>query len=59
MLRFTLSHPDVHTTIVGTLNLGHLRANAEAASRGPLPGDTYAEVKRRLAAAGQTPAAAG
>ncbi len=57
MLRFTLSHPDVHTTIVGTLNPDHLRANAEAARRGPLPVNVYAEAKRRLTAAGQTPAA--
>lgn len=56
MLRFTLSHSDVHTTIVGTLNPDHLRANAEAARRGPLPADVYSEAKRRLAAAGQVPA---
>jgi aryl-alcohol dehydrogenase-like predicted oxidoreductase len=55
MLRFTLSHPDVHTTIVGTLNPEHLRANADAARKGPLPADTYAEAKRRLAGAGQVP----
>lgn len=59
MLRFTLSHPDVHTTIVGTLNPEHLRANVEAARRGPLPADVYAEAKRRLASAGQVPATAG
>ncbi|GMU40049.1 MAG: aldo/keto reductase [Chloroflexota bacterium] len=47
-LRFTLSHPDVHTTIVGTANLDHLRANCEVARRGPLPADVVAEAKRRL-----------
>ncbi|MFN8639242.1 MAG: aldo/keto reductase [Dehalococcoidia bacterium] len=51
MLRFTLSHPDVHTTIVGTANVEHLRANLEAARRGPLSADMYAEAKRRLDAA--------
>jgi len=48
VLRFTLSHPDVHTTIVGTVDVGHLEANAAAARKGPLPADVYAEAKRRL-----------
>lgn len=48
MLRFTLSHPDVHTTIVGTANLEHLRQNLEAVGRGALTTDIYAEAKRRL-----------
>ena len=47
-LRFTISHPDVATTIVGTANPTHLTANIEAASKGPLPADLYAEAKRRL-----------
>jgi aryl-alcohol dehydrogenase-like predicted oxidoreductase len=56
LLRFTLSHPDMHTTIVGTLNPDHLRDNLRAASAGPLPADVYAEAKRRLAEAGEKPA---
>ncbi len=52
MLRFTLSHPDVHTTIVGTTNPEHLTANLEAAKAGPLPDDVVAEAKRRLSAEG-------
>lgn len=48
VLRFTISHPDLHTTIVGTKNPEHLSANVEAASRGPLPSDVYAEAKRRF-----------
>jgi aryl-alcohol dehydrogenase-like predicted oxidoreductase len=48
MLRFTLTHPDVHSTIVGTANLEHLRANLEVARKGPLAADLYAEAKRRL-----------
>ncbi|MHB8576938.1 MAG: aldo/keto reductase [Dehalococcoidia bacterium] len=57
MLRFTLSHPELDTTIVGTLNPAHLRNNLAAAAAGPLPPDVYAEAKRRLAAAGIEPAA--
>jgi len=58
MLRFTLSHPDLHTTIVGTINPDHLRDNLDAAAKGPLPAELYAEAKRRLAEAGAKPAAA-
>jgi aryl-alcohol dehydrogenase-like predicted oxidoreductase len=48
VLRFTLSHPDLDTTIVGTSKLEHLRANIDAARKGPLPTDIYEEAKRRL-----------
>jgi aryl-alcohol dehydrogenase-like predicted oxidoreductase len=48
LLRFTLSHPDLDTTIVGTANIDHLRANVDAAVKGPLPDDVVAEAKRRL-----------
>ena len=58
MLRFTLSHPDLHTTIVGTINPQHLQDNLNAARKGPLPPDLYEEAKRRLAAAGSAPAGA-
>ena len=51
MLRYTLAHPGLHTTIVGTQNMDHLRENVEAAERGPLPADAYEEAKRRLHAA--------
>ncbi len=54
MLRFTLTHPGLHTTIVGTKNPAHLAENVAAAGRGPLSPDTYAEAKRRLDAAGVT-----
>ena len=58
LLRFTLSHPDIDTTIVGTRSVEHLRANLAAAARGPLPADVLAEAKARLEAAGARPAAA-
>jgi aryl-alcohol dehydrogenase-like predicted oxidoreductase len=48
ILRYTLSHPDLHTTIVGTADQAHLEANVAAARKGPLPADVYAEAKRRL-----------
>lgn len=48
MLRFTLSHPDIHTIIVGTTNADHLDANVRAAGGDDLPADIYAEAKRRL-----------
>ncbi|MFI5046938.1 MAG: aldo/keto reductase, partial [Acidimicrobiia bacterium] len=48
MLRFTISHPDMHTTIVGTKNPDHFEANVAAAERGPLPDDVYETVKQRL-----------
>ena len=51
-LRFTLSHPGLSTTIVGTKNPDHLRANVEAAIKGPLPAEALAEAKQRLAEAG-------
>ncbi len=56
ILRFTLSNPDLDTTIVGTSKVEHLRANVEAAAKGALPADVVAEAKKRLDAAGSTPA---
>lgn len=48
LLRFTLSHPDMTTTIVGTANADHLADNLTAARKGPLSADQYAAAKRRL-----------
>jgi aryl-alcohol dehydrogenase-like predicted oxidoreductase len=49
-LRFTLSHPALTSTIVGTSSLEHLAANLAIAGKGPLPPDVYAEARKRLAA---------
>jgi aryl-alcohol dehydrogenase-like predicted oxidoreductase len=49
MLRFTITNPDMHTTIVGTLNPAHLQENVSAVLKGPLPAPMYHEAKRRLA----------
>jgi aryl-alcohol dehydrogenase-like predicted oxidoreductase len=48
MLRFTLSHPALSSTIVGTSNIGHLTGNLAIAGRGPLPPALYEEAKQRL-----------
>jgi aryl-alcohol dehydrogenase-like predicted oxidoreductase len=48
VLRFTLSHPHLSTTIVGTANPAHLESNIAIAEKGPLPADLYAEAKKRL-----------
>jgi aryl-alcohol dehydrogenase-like predicted oxidoreductase len=57
ILRFTFSHPDIDTNIVGTVNPAHLQDNINALRQGPLPPDLYAEAKRRLGTAGSTPQA--
>lgn len=57
MLRFTLSHPDIHTIIAGTKNPDHLRENVAMAAKGPLAPDIYETAKRRLSEAGENPAA--
>jgi len=51
LLRFTLTHPEMDTTIVGTLIPEHLQENIAIAERGPLAAEIYAEAKRRLDAA--------
>jgi uncharacterized protein (DUF2237 family)/aryl-alcohol dehydrogenase-like predicted oxidoreductase len=48
ILRFTLSHPGLSTTIVGTANPAHLASNITVAERGPLPPDLYEEARKRL-----------
>ena len=48
VLRFTLSHPYLSSTIVGTSSLGHLRSNLAIAEKGPLPAEVYEQAKGRL-----------
>jgi aryl-alcohol dehydrogenase-like predicted oxidoreductase len=50
VLRFTLSHPDLSTTIVGTSNAAHLAGNVAIAEKGPLPADLYEAARKRLPA---------
>ncbi len=55
LLRLTITHPGMHTTIVGTSNPRHLAENLAAAERGTVREDTYAEIQRRLTGAGEHP----
>ncbi|SFS57150.1 aldo/keto reductase [Paenibacillus sp. BC26] len=57
LLRFTLSHPDLTTTIVGTKSPEHLTENIKIAQKGVLSAEVYEEAKRRLLEAGQSPKA--
>jgi aryl-alcohol dehydrogenase-like predicted oxidoreductase len=57
VLRFTISHPHMDTTIVGTVSPEHLNDNVDAVLHGVLPADVYEEAKRRLANAGLQPIA--
>jgi aryl-alcohol dehydrogenase-like predicted oxidoreductase len=52
VLRFTLSHPGLSSTIVGTSSLAHLQSNLAFAEKGPLPADVYAATKERLGPVG-------
>lgn len=52
MLRYTITHPDLQTTIIGTKNLDHLHENLEMFRRGPLASDIYKEASDRLSALG-------
>jgi aryl-alcohol dehydrogenase-like predicted oxidoreductase len=58
ILRFTFTHPEFDTTIVGTVNPAHLNDNLAALRNGPLPAELYVEAKRRLDAVGLVPRAA-
>ncbi|MCR9116450.1 MAG: aldo/keto reductase, partial [bacterium] len=51
ILRYTLSHPHCHTTIVGTCNRDHLAENRKVAEAGPLPTELYNAVTARLPSA--------
>jgi aryl-alcohol dehydrogenase-like predicted oxidoreductase len=51
LLRATISNPDAHTTIVGTLNPAHLNENIAAVRKGPLSAAVLEEANCRLDAA--------
>jgi aryl-alcohol dehydrogenase-like predicted oxidoreductase len=49
VIRFTLSHPGLSSTIIGTSRLDHLASNLVIAEKGPLPSDVYEQAKRAFA----------
>ena len=55
ILRYTLSHPNADTNIVGTSNPDHLKENLAAIDKGVLPEEIYSDMKIRLAAVGLKP----
>lgn len=56
VLRYTISHPGMSTTIVGTKSRDHLAESLVAIESGPLSADAYASAKSRLDEAGESPA---
>lgn len=44
-LRFALSHPGVHTALVGTTNPKHAEADLEIVEKGPLPDEVVKKIK--------------
>ena len=56
LLRYTISHPGMSTTIVGTRNTDHLAENLVAVEAGPLSDEVYEDAKARLDGAGESPA---
>jgi aryl-alcohol dehydrogenase-like predicted oxidoreductase len=49
ILRFTLSHPGCHTTIIGTCNRAHFEENVQAAAQGSLPTNLVQDITARVA----------
>ena len=58
LLRYTLTHLLSDTIIVGTTNPAHVAENVRTILRGPLSPDAYQQIKRRMDAAGESPAPA-
>ncbi|MET8340868.1 aldo/keto reductase [Streptosporangium canum] len=48
LLRFILTHQDLHSLIVGSTQVAHVQANVAAAQKGPLPMDVYDALRDRL-----------
>lgn len=51
-VRFAAWYPGVQSALVGTASPAHLRANAEAAARGPVPDDVMAFIRSAFAQRG-------
>ena len=50
-LRFTLSQPGVHVSIIGTTNPKNLQSNVAAIAKGPLPTETVEKIRAAFQAA--------
>lgn len=50
LLRYTITNPELNTTIIGTLDPEHGAKNITAAAKGPLPTAMYEEANKGLAA---------
>jgi aryl-alcohol dehydrogenase-like predicted oxidoreductase len=48
MLRFTLNNPDMGTTIVGTANPAHLKANVATAAKRPIARELMEAARTRF-----------
>lgn len=48
IVRYTLSHPHCHTSIVGTCSESHLAENLASISRGPLSDSLYNDIATRV-----------
>jgi len=48
ILRYTISHPHCHTTIVGTCDDDHFAENLRSVEQGPLPSDLYQQITERV-----------
>ena len=53
LIRYSIAHPDCHTNVVGSTSPEHIRENASAARRGPLPAALLKEITGRVKAASQ------
>jgi aryl-alcohol dehydrogenase-like predicted oxidoreductase len=50
ILRYTITNPHCHSTIVGTCNLQHLSENVAAVAKGPLSPDLCNDLRQRVSA---------
>ncbi|SUZ84246.1 uncharacterized protein METZ01_LOCUS37100 [marine metagenome] len=52
LLRYTISHPNLSTTIIGTMDPEHVKRNVAAAGKGPLPESVCTDLRERFARTG-------
>ena len=52
LVRYSISHKGIASSVIGTANVEHLMMNIKAAEKGPLSAEIYAEAQRRLEAVG-------